>query len=80
MPEVEAAAFELQTGEISEVFTGSKADGSGTVYYIIQVTDRDPERTLDADMRFKLLREKFEMWLEEQWLAATITRYIEPNG
>lgn len=80
VPEVEAAAFQLQPGETSEVITGSRADGLGTVYYIVQVTNRDPERLLNADLRFKLLQEKFQNWLEEQWLLAQITRYIEPNG
>jgi parvulin-like peptidyl-prolyl isomerase len=80
VPEVEAAAFQLQPGETSEIITGSRADGVGTVYYIVQVTNRDPERLLNADLRFKFLQEKFQNWLEEQWLLAQITRYIEPNG
>lgn len=80
VPEVETAAFAQQPGETSEVITGSRADGSGTVYYLVKVTNRDPERLLNADLRFKLLQEKFQMWLEEQWLLAQITRYIEPNG
>ena len=80
VPEVEAAAFDLQTGETSEVITGARADGEGTVYYVVQLTNRDPERLLTADLRFKLLQESFQTWLEEQWLLAQITRYIEPNG
>jgi len=80
VPVVEAAAFELQPGQTSQVISGARANGAGTVYYVVQVTNRDPERLLTADLRFNLLQERFQTWLEGQWLLAQITRYIEPNG
>ncbi len=75
--EIETAAFELQPGEISQVVPGPKADGSGTTYYIIQVIERDPQRALSADMLYKVLQERFEQWLNEQWDQAEIIRHID---
>lgn len=77
IPEVEEAAFGLQAGEVSEVITASNADGSQTVYYLVQVVDVDPERPLGPDQRAALLQERFEIWLEEQWSQAEIERLIE---
>lgn len=77
VPEIETAAFELQPDEISQVIPGPKADGSGTTYYIIQIIERDPQRALSADMLYKVLQERFEEWLNEQWDLAEIVRYID---
>jgi parvulin-like peptidyl-prolyl isomerase len=80
VPEVEFAAFGHQPGEISDVVPGTRADGTGQVYYIVQVIERDPQRRLTADLRFTLLQDKFESWLEDQWLMARITRFIDSSG
>ena len=80
VPEVEIAAFGLQPGEISDVVPGTRADGTGQVYYIVQVIERDPQRRLTADLRFNLLQEKFESWLEDQWLMERITHFIDTSG
>lgn len=80
VPEVEIAAFSLQPGEISVVVPGTRADGTGELFYIIEVIERDPQRRLTADLRSRLLQETFESWLEEQWLMASITRFIDANG
>ncbi len=77
VPEIEAAAFELQPGEISEVITGTRADGTGTTYYVVQVVDRDPQRELSADLRFVMLQQRFETWLAEQWVQAEVSRLID---
>lgn len=77
VPELEQAAFALQAGEVSEVITASSADGTRTVYYLVQVVEVDPERPLGPDQRATLLQERFESWLAEQWSQAVIERFIE---
>lgn len=77
VPELEEVAFNLQVGETSDVITASNADGSQTVYYLVQVVDIDPARALGPDQRAVLLQERFEAWLEEQWSQAVIERFIE---
>jgi parvulin-like peptidyl-prolyl isomerase len=77
VPELEEAAFALQENEVSDVITASTADGSQTVYYLVQVVDIDPERPLGPDQRAALLQERFESWLAEQWSQAVIERFIE---
>jgi parvulin-like peptidyl-prolyl isomerase len=73
---VEEAAFELQPGEVSEVITDTGADGQST-YYLVQTLERDGERPLSADMRYTMLQQAFETWLDGLWQSAEITRFIE---
>lgn len=80
VPELEAAAFELAPGQLSEVITASRADGTGTTYYIVQVVDRDPQRPLSADLRFSMLQQRFESWLAERWVQADVTRLVETGA
>jgi hypothetical protein len=75
VPEVEAAAFALQPGEISDVIAVANADGT-TTYYIIKVTERDAARELTADARYPLLQAAFDAWLDSLWAAATIERFV----
>lgn len=75
VPEVEAAAFALQPGEISDVIAVPRADGT-TAYYIIQVTERDPARTLTAEARHQLLQAAYDAWIRGLWDAATIERLV----
>jgi parvulin-like peptidyl-prolyl isomerase len=76
VPELEAVAFGLQPGEISEVVTAARADGAGTAFYVLKVTERDPQRELNAEMRFNLLEQRFEAWLVELWAQAEISRFV----
>lgn len=77
VPELEEVAFSLQPGEVSDLITVTSADGSKTVYYLLQVVDVDPERPLGPDQRAALLQENFNAWLAEQWSQAEIITYIE---
>jgi parvulin-like peptidyl-prolyl isomerase len=80
VPEIEVAAFNLQPGEISEVIVATRADGSGTTYYIVQVVNKDPQRELAADLRFTMLQQSFEKWLAEQWVQAEVVRMVNPDA
>jgi parvulin-like peptidyl-prolyl isomerase len=73
---VEDAAFALQPGEVSAVIEDTGADGIPT-YYLVQTLERDGKRPLSADMRYTMLQQAFEMWLEGLWQSAEITRLIE---
>ncbi|MCA9972277.1 MAG: peptidylprolyl isomerase [Anaerolineales bacterium] len=79
VPEIEAAAFALQPGEVSEVIAVTAADGSQT-YYLVQVIERDGERPLTPRLRYVYLEQTFESWLSAQWEQAAITRFVNPNA
>jgi peptidyl-prolyl cis-trans isomerase C len=75
VPAVEEAAFSLEPGEVSDVITATD-NGGETVYYIVQVIERDPQRPLTANMRYSLLQQRFEQWLAQLWSEATIERFV----
>ena len=57
-PAVEEAAFGLEVGQYSEVIA------SDIGYHIVFVVDRDAERPLSPDARFRLQAAALEEWLE----------------
>ena len=80
VPAVEEVAFNLQPGEVSEVVASTKADGTGTTYYIILAIERDPQRELTADMLYSRLEERFESWLAEREAQAEIIRFVDTGA
>jgi parvulin-like peptidyl-prolyl isomerase len=80
VPEVETVAFSLQLGEVSDVISVTDPDSGLITYYIVKLIDRDPNRMLGADLRYRLLQEAFGSWLEEQKMGATITKFLEIQG
>lgn len=79
VPELEEAAMALQPGEVSDVIAVTGANGSQT-FYLIQVLERDPQRPLSANMRYNLLTQAFETWLENQRSQANITRFVDTDA
>jgi parvulin-like peptidyl-prolyl isomerase len=80
VPEVEEVAFSLQPGEVSEIITASSDGGGQTVYYLVQTVERDPSRPLTADLRYNLLQEEFEAWLDAQWGQADVVRLVDEGA
>ena len=74
VPELEAAAFALEPGGISDLIAVPQPDGT-TVYYIVKVTERDPNRELTTDARVQLLQAAFEAWLDGLWAGAVVERF-----
>ncbi len=75
VPELEAAAFALEPGGISDLIAVPQPDGT-TVYYIVKVTERDPNRELTTDARVQLLQAAFEAWLDGLWAGAVVERFV----
>lgn len=65
-PDVEAAAFALQPGEISAVIPTSFG------YHILMVMERDPARKLSPDARRALQHTALQAWLDEHRASSTI--------
>lgn len=76
VPEVETAAFSLQPGETSDVIRATSPDGSQATYYLVQVLERDAQRALPADLRYTLLQQALETWLESLWDQAEIVSFV----
>jgi len=70
-PEVEEAAFGLQAGQISPVVQSSFG------FHIIQVLERDPNRSLSPENLQMLKDRTFQEWLESLWAEAQIERFID---
>ncbi|MFN2143146.1 MAG: peptidylprolyl isomerase [Candidatus Promineifilaceae bacterium] len=77
VPEVEDAAYRMQPGEVSDVISVTDSETGKTTYYILEVTERDRERPLNTNLRYKLLQERFDAWLADQWANATIVYLLE---
>lgn len=70
-PEVEEAAFALQPGQFSEVVA------SVLGYHIVQVVERDPDRTVGPES-LRLLQERvLGEWIEGLWAQAVVQRFVE---
>jgi len=65
-PQIEAAAFAIQPGQISEVIQTSVG------YHILKVLERDPNQPLSPDARLTLQNQALLNWLQEQRARSTI--------
>ena len=80
VPEVEAAAFALQQpGDISDIISVTNNETGQTTYYLVQLTERDMERPLTAELRYNLLQQTFQAWLSDLWDQANIELLIDTN-
>ena len=68
-PEVEAAAFALEPGGVSEVIRSAYG-----YYVLVQVVEKDPGRALSPEMQQALRQQRFLEWLDAQREKATIVR------
>jgi foldase protein PrsA len=69
-PELEAAAFGLQPGQVSDVIP------LGEGYHIVQVVERDEVHPLSPDMQMDLKLALFDRWLADLRATAVIERFI----
>jgi parvulin-like peptidyl-prolyl isomerase len=72
VPELEEVAYQLNVEETSEIITVTDPESGKATHYILKVTERDPNRPLNTDLRYRLLQERFDSWLNEQRTKATI--------
>jgi parvulin-like peptidyl-prolyl isomerase len=69
--EVEDGAFSLQPGQFSDVIT------SALGHHIVQVIERDPNRSISPE-NLQLLRERaVQEWVEGLWAHAEVQRFAE---
>jgi parvulin-like peptidyl-prolyl isomerase len=69
--EVEDAAFSLQPGQTSDVVT------SALGYHVVQVLERDPNRSVSPE-NLQLLQERaVQEWVEGLWAHAQVQRFAE---
>lgn len=73
-PELEAVAFALSPGEVSEVVR------VGEGYHIIQVIERELTRPLPPDLQGEYKLAVFDRWLTERRAAAAIEFYVDPQA
>lgn len=71
-PEVEAAAFATQPGEMSEVVHGALG------YYVVQALEFDPARPLSPGAEQALRDRAHQAWLESLLTSATVEVIVTP--
>jgi len=69
-PELEATAFALQPGQVSDVVR------LGEGYHVVQVVEREPARSLTPETQLDLKLAVFDRWLAELQAAAEIERFV----
>lgn len=71
-PEIEAAAFALDPGGVSDVVATPLG------YAIVRVEERDPQRALDGDQLRAVRDATVRAWLADQLAKAQIERFVTP--
>ncbi len=77
VPEVEDAAYQLQIDEVSEVISVTDPENGRVIHYIVTVTEKDEARPLNTNLRYQMLQERFDSWLDEQWSNATVIYLLD---
>ena len=76
VPALEAVAWQLGAGEVSQVITVTHSNGNVS-HYLITVTEAASPRPLSEGQRAQLLQKTFENWLAEQLATAEIVRFVD---
>lgn len=71
--EVEEAAFSLQPGQFSDVITSMLG------YHIVQVVERDRDRSVSLENTELLRGQAVQDWIEGLWAQAQVERFAEPS-
>jgi foldase protein PrsA len=79
VPALEAPAFSLQPGQTSQVIPVTHVDGSPT-FYLLQVIEREAQRTLEGNQRNILLEQAVLSWIAELRAQAEITIFVDTNA
>lgn len=79
IPEVEDVAYRLRLEEVSDVLSVVDPESGKETHFIIKVTERDPNRPLNTNLRYQMLQERYDSWLNEQWSNSTIV-YLLGEG
>ena len=79
VPEVEEVAYQLQPEDVSDVLSVVDPESGKVTHYIIKVTERDPNRPLNTNLRYQMLQERYDSWLNEQWSNSAVV-YLLGGG
>ena len=77
--EVLVVAYQLQPEDVSDVLSVVDPESGKVTHYIIKVTERDPNRPLNTNLRYQMLQERYDSWLNEQWSNSAVV-YLLGGG
>jgi parvulin-like peptidyl-prolyl isomerase len=65
--------FKLNAGQVSDPAMSNPNDASTTKYLLFKVSEKDPERAIDAGTKQQIVLNLFNYWLQDQESKHTIT-------
>jgi len=72
-PEIDDVAFNIEIGNVSEPITTTKG------YYVVEVSEKAENMTVDDNHRTILTNNKFIDWVQEQRDASVIAEYLDQD-